>query len=103
MAKLIIFVPGSLTVNGHRIREFKWSVPHKAHIWLGREVEDSEFNAEYAKALKTNADLNPRVRVIEVAAPVVVPFVAPPVELPKVAQIAQSKAGKRNSPAVEIA
>lgn len=66
MLKLIIFVGGNPLVHGHRIREFKWVPDHKAFVYLGQEVEVEKFNEVYAKAMKTNADMQPRVRVVGV-------------------------------------
>lgn len=66
MLKLIIFVGGNPLVHGHRIREFKWVPDHKAFVYLGQEVEVEKFNDVYAKAMKTNADMQPRVRVVGV-------------------------------------
>jgi len=82
MSKLIIYVSGSFAVNGHKIREFRWSEQHRKFIWEGREVGDVEFNAAFEKAWRTNADLTPRAMVVQfgtpaVAAPVVLPVVPP--------------------------
>lgn len=73
MAKLIITTRGSVLVNGYRIRDFKWSEEHKAHIYLGREIDASEFNAVAAAAYKYCLDLDPRVRVVSAAAPAPAP------------------------------
>ena len=64
MAKLIIYVSGKPSLNGFRIREFKWSEPHRKHIYLGREIEEQEFNALIEKAWRNNSDLHPKVMVI---------------------------------------
>ena len=64
MAKLIIYVSGQPSLNGYRIREFKWSEPHRKYIYLGQEIEENEFNALMEKAARNNADLHPKVMVI---------------------------------------
>lgn len=69
MSKLIIWVSGSVAVNGHRIREFLFSPAHKKHIWRGQEWPDVEFNAEFEKAWKNNSDLRPKAMVVETSRP----------------------------------
>ena len=69
MSKLIIYVDGKPSMNGYRIREFKWSDTHKCYIYNGQEFEDDAFNAAYAKSLRTNEDLRVRVRVVALEVP----------------------------------
>ncbi len=66
-ALLIIFITGKPTLHGHKRREFLWSPAHSCYLYEGSEIEAAQFNAKYEKAMKTNADLNPRVKVIETA------------------------------------
>lgn len=88
MSKLIIYVSGSLAVNGHRIREFNYSPTHKKFIWQGREVSDVEFNANFEKAWKTNGDLYPRAMVVETSQPGAPAITAPlPATPPPIATI----------------
>jgi hypothetical protein len=63
--KLIIWIPGKPTLHGHKRREFLWSPAHNCYLYEGSEIEASQFNAKFEKAMKTNSDLNPRVKVIE--------------------------------------
>jgi hypothetical protein len=74
MCKLIIYITGKPLLNGYRRREFVWSEPHACYLYENTEFLPAEFNAKYEKAVRNNADLNPRVRVIEgdeVKAPVI--------------------------------
>ena len=64
MAKLIIYVSGKPSLNGFRIREFKWSELHRKHIYLGQEIEDTAFNALFEKAWRNNTDLQPKGMVV---------------------------------------
>lgn len=61
---LIIYVSGKPSLNGFRIREFKWSEKHRKHIYLGSELPPERFNAYFEKAWRNNADLTPRVMVV---------------------------------------
>ncbi len=63
-AKLIIWISGKPTLHGYKRREFIWSEAHKCYLYGGAEIESSEFNEKYDKAMKTNADMNPRVKVV---------------------------------------
>jgi|SRR5882724_3051111 len=63
-AKLIIYVTGKPLMHGYKMREFVWSAPHGCYLYEGAEIEAYEFNEKYAKAIKTNADLNPKVKVV---------------------------------------
>ncbi len=62
--KIIIWIPGKPLLHGHKRREFLWSVPHACYLYEGREIELGEFNAKYEKAMRNNADLNPRVKIL---------------------------------------
>ncbi len=66
--KLIIFITGKPTLHGHKRREFHWSPAHGCYLYEGSEIKPSEFNAKYEKAMKTNSDLLPRVKVIDASA-----------------------------------
>lgn len=68
MFKLIIYVSGKPSLNGYRIREFKWSEAHKKHIYLGAEIEPEKFNALFEKAWRNNDDLSPKALVVPVVA-----------------------------------
>ncbi len=82
--KLIIWIPGKPTLHGHKRREFLWSPAHKCYLYEGRVIESAEFNAKYEKAMKTNSDLLPRVKVIEIAsAESAAPISAPPTAAPE--------------------
>ncbi len=63
MSRLIIYVSGKPLLHGHKRREFLWSPAHKCYLYGGKEIEAAEFNAIYEKAMRTNADMNPRVLV----------------------------------------
>ncbi len=65
MAKLIIWISGRPNLHGFKRREFLWSESHKCYLYEGKEIEISDFNAKYEKALRTNHDMNPRVKVID--------------------------------------
>jgi hypothetical protein len=64
-AKLIIYITGKPTLHGHKRREFLWSPAHSCYLYEGREIEPAAFNAKFEKAVRNNADLNPRVKMIE--------------------------------------
>lgn len=81
MSKLLIYVAGRPATNGYHIREFKWSEPHKKFIYLGREIEDYEFNALFEKAWKNNADLTPKALSLATG-PAPAAVVAPPPPAP---------------------
>ncbi len=76
-AKLIIFVNGRLSINGHKMREFKWNDAHGSYIYEGAEISAEDFNAKYEKAMRNNADLRPRVKVVSFAGMAVAPVAAP--------------------------
>ncbi len=65
MAKLIIWIPGKPNLHGFKRREFLWSESHKCYLYEGKEIDIAEFNVKYEKAMKTNYDMNPRVKVID--------------------------------------
>ncbi len=84
--KLLIYISGKPTLHGHKRREFLWSPAHSCYLYEGSEIEAAQFNAKFEKAMKTNADLNPRVKVIETAsaesaAPISAAHAAPAKEL----------------------
>ncbi len=64
MSKLIIYVTGKPNLHGHKRREFLWSPAHGLYLYNGKEIDATEFNAAYEKAMKTNTDMNPRVKVV---------------------------------------
>lgn len=68
-AKLIIWIAGKPLLNGYKQREFTWNALYSCYIYEGREIDASDFNEVYAKAMKHNSDMNPRVRVVKVSAP----------------------------------
>lgn len=74
--KLIIYISGKPSLHGHKRREFLWVPTHGCYLYGGEEIEPSEFNAKFEKAMKTNSDMNPRVKVIEIKAEP--PKAAPP-------------------------
>ncbi len=69
MAKIIIWLAGNPKVHGYKKREFTWSEPHGCYLYRGVEYTLADFNAAYERALKTNADLLPRVKVLLPAGP----------------------------------
>lgn len=76
--KLIIYVSGKPSLNGYRIREFKWSEKHRKHLYLGAEIEPEKFNALFEKAWRNNSDLDPKAMVIPILpAPAAAPTPAP--------------------------
>lgn len=64
MSKIIIYINGNPKVHGFKRREFTWSEPHGCYLYRSREYELYEFNELYEKAMKTNADMLPRVKVL---------------------------------------
>lgn len=77
-AKLIIYITGKPTLHGHKRREFLWSPAHSCYLYEGSEIEAAQFNAKFERAMKNNADLNPRVKVIESAGAESAPPFSPP-------------------------
>ena len=63
-AKIIIYITGKPTLHGLKRREFQWSGPHGLYLYENRELELSEFNAKYEKAMRTNADMRVLVKVV---------------------------------------
>ncbi len=81
MPRLIIYVTGKPNLHGHKRREFLWSPAHKLYLYGGSEISAEAFNEIYEKAMKTNADMNPRVKVVDAGATVAiqhVTFTTPP-------------------------
>ncbi len=64
MSKLIIWVSGRPIIYGYQRQDFKWSVPHNCFIYLGRELEEKEFNEVIDKVLSRHKDKNPSVKAI---------------------------------------
>jgi hypothetical protein len=62
--KLIIYVGGKPLLNGHKQREFIWVPAYGCYLYEGQEIPASEFNVKYEKAMRNNADMNPRVKVV---------------------------------------
>lgn len=65
-AKLIIWIPGKPLLHGYKQREFLWSQAHGCYLYGGKEIDAKDFNAVYERAVRNNADLGPRVRVMTV-------------------------------------
>lgn len=63
MSSLLIFITGKPTIHGYKRREFHWSPAHGVYLYGNKEYAPHEFNAAYEKAMKTNSDMNPRVKV----------------------------------------
>lgn len=63
MAKLIICCAGRPALNGHKRRTFLWSVEHNAFVHEGRELTETELNAQVEGVFKKNWDLRPFVKV----------------------------------------
>lgn len=78
MSRLIIYVTGKPNLHGHKRREFLWSPAHGLYLYGGKEIEAAEFNATYEKAMKTNTDMNPRVKVVATSAIQQVTVTTPP-------------------------
>ncbi len=95
-AKLIIWLPGKPSLHGYKRREFLWSERHGCYLYGGAEIEASKFNEVYEKAFKTNADMNPRIKVLSVdamsAAPTAPPIPAPPISPPAPPEITLEQA-----------
>ncbi len=66
MAKLIIYITCKPVLHGFKRREFLWSEVHKLYLYGGKEISLAEFNAIYEKAMRTNADMRPLVKVLDV-------------------------------------
>ena len=63
-------------MNGHKRRTFMWSAEHNCFIHEGRELSETELNAQVEGVCKKNWDLRPFVKVArfsdgtdEIAAP----------------------------------
>lgn len=63
MAKLIICCAGRPALNGHKRRTFLWSVEHNCFVHEGRELSETELNAQVEGVFKKNWDLRPFVKV----------------------------------------
>lgn len=50
-------------MNGHKRRTFLWSVEHNAFVHEGRELTETELNAQVEAVFKKNWDLRPFVKV----------------------------------------
>lgn len=80
--KLIIVVPGRVSLNGPKIRDFKYDHKHSLYIWNGREIEIEEFNLISKKVVESNQDLRPYVLAVNSVQPVAVVI---PAAIPAVA------------------
>ena len=68
MAKLIIYCKGNPIINGYRRLDFHWSVQHGCYIYLGRELEEKEFNEVVEKAMTLyRKHIQPLVKVVSSA------------------------------------
>jgi len=65
MSKFIIAVGGKPLIYGYHRKEFKWSEDHKKFIYLGRLIQEAEFNEHVEKALDRYRDMNPKVILVE--------------------------------------
>ena len=54
-------------MDGYKKRDFKWVAEHKACVFEGRVLDATEVNEKCEIAFKRNADLGPRVRVVDAA------------------------------------
>jgi len=68
-AKIIIYLTGKPTLHGLKRREFQWSPAHALYLYENRELELSEFNAKYDKAMRTNTDMRVLVKVVGAESP----------------------------------
>jgi len=84
MSKFIIAVGGRPLIYGYHRQEFKWSEGYRKFIFLGREIDEAEFNEQVEKALERYRDLNPKVILVASAPAAEVPPPAPPVAPPPV-------------------
>lgn len=64
MSKLIICCAGRPALNGHKRRTFLWSTEHNCFIHEGRELTETELNAQVEGVCKKNWDLRPYVKVV---------------------------------------
>jgi hypothetical protein len=92
MSKLIIWVSGRPIIYGYQRQDFKWSVPHNCFIYLGRELEEKEFNDVIDKVLSRHKDKNPSIKVM-LTAPVADEL--PPDEVPSFGQESEDLRLKR--------
>lgn len=79
MFALLIYVTGKPLLYGFKRRDFFWNDTHKVFVY-GGEQTPATFNEAFEKCLKNNADMQPRVKVVEITgkdAPAVVAVVAP--------------------------
>lgn len=100
MSKLIIWVGGRPSLNGYRIREFQWVPAHACYVYGGAAINAADFNAAYEKALKTNSDLHPKVRVVEAGD---APQIAPAPAETKTAVLNVATVAVKREPTVEEA
>jgi hypothetical protein len=78
MAKLIICAKGHPLVNGIKRQDFMWSERHGCYLYLGRELEEREFNEVVEKVMTLYRTFFPSVRVSTFSEPAPAPEKAPP-------------------------
>lgn len=65
MAKFLIAFAGRPLVQGFKIGEFKWDEARRLYVFLGREIEAHEFNAQMTHVYRTAANLPFRVTLVD--------------------------------------
>ena len=64
MTKLIIWVPGYPTVNGHARGEYQWSEKHQCYIYHGQELDPETFNEVVERAIRDYPTLYALVKAV---------------------------------------
>lgn len=67
MTKLIICLSGKPLIHGYKRREFTWSADHGCYLYKGREFECHEFNEIVDKVMRSNEDMHPSVKVVQLS------------------------------------
>lgn len=102
MSKLIIWVPGRPIIYSYARGDFKWSEAHKCFIYMGRELDEKEFNAVIDKVMSRNEDKNPSVRVILPDAVTPAAYAVPEDEVPDDSRRAQESEGVALQRAIDV-
>jgi hypothetical protein len=78
MAKLIIYAKGHPLVNGLKRMEFLWVEKYGSYLYLGRELDEHEFNIVVEKAMNLYRAFYPLVKVVDISEPAPAPAKSAP-------------------------
>lgn len=98
--RYIIYLKGNPAIQGLVRKEFRWLPSHGCYVFLGREINDAEFNEQYDRAFKRYRELYPMVKLMGPDHPVAPPALATPAPIPEAAQPATSAAPP--APAIDL-